>query len=460
MKHCVFSDYNSFDRQENDLVLANYYASIFKSQDYFSIDKSITYDRFCLLSQIDGFNVGWICKLCHSASLSDIKGLHPEVDVFFASYPFHADLGEDLIQFSPPSFGYRMGRPDIYEIPWSLYEQLRGSVNYKASGKILFCQKKHFGNDLVYREPLREKLMAMKNHEIDFEITDPETYLRKVSTSKVAVLSPGVGPHWIDRSNVQLMALGCCCIMPKPTTAILKDTHLIPGVHFLECKLDFSDLEELLETPEKEMIQIGRQAKIFFEENLTPQPLRRYVEKALNNIKHNKPVIRSVPQLLDAERSLREHRHVQRYRFARRHCKGSVLDFGSGTGYGSYMLRQNSDISEVVSYDVDEKVVAASIANFGNNHSSINRLFDTIVAMEVIEHLDDLNVFMNVVKNTQATRLIISVPDGKTTHYNRSHKQDFDEDKLRRLLVGFDLKIQFVDDSIVAIADKKGLSLL
>jgi SAM-dependent methyltransferase len=86
------------------------------------------------------------------------------------------------------------------------------------------------------------------------------------------------------------------------------------------------------------------------------------------------------------EASLQEH--LARYRFARDHARGRVLDVACGTGYGTAMLDAvGVDLSlEALRYARRHpaRYVAADAARL-----PFGRVFDSVVSFETIEHVPD-----------------------------------------------------------------------
>jgi 2-polyprenyl-3-methyl-5-hydroxy-6-metoxy-1,4-benzoquinol methylase len=93
-----------------------------------------------------------------------------------------------------------------------------------------------------------------------------------------------------------------------------------------------------------------------------------------------------------------EIKHVERYEFARKYCKGKdVLDVACGCGYGSYILFQEAKSVLGIDYsqeaiDYARKFWLAKNITFRqfDLNSDITPLgtFDVIVSLETVEHLD------------------------------------------------------------------------
>lgn len=87
--------------------------------------------------------------------------------------------------------------------------------------------------------------------------------------------------------------------------------------------------------------------------------------------------------------------HIQRYQYAKKEVSGLVLDIGCGFGYGSKILNKNSS---VVSIDISGNALLYAKSKYPGpsylrGDAQIlpfkDACFDSIVAFEVIEHVDN-----------------------------------------------------------------------
>lgn len=142
--------------------------------------------------------------------------------------------------------------------------------------------------------------------------------------------------------------------------------------------------------------------------------------------------------LEEVEYDLKIQRSVQRYLLIRRFCYGALLDFGAGSGFGSKLLAQSPEVESVTPFDID------------SNPETLNRRYDTIVALETIEHLETPNV------RWQCDNLILSFPDKSTKHYNPYHKHDLTVGLVVSLLDQFVLyyRTRFFDSAILCFVKK------
>lgn len=140
--------------------------------------------------------------------------------------------------------------------------------------------------------------------------------------------------------------------------------------------------------------------------------------------------------------------HIVRYAFALPYCyRKSVLDAGSQIGYGGNLL---SYVANSITFvDINQKYIdmALSLKNMCPVDGILcdfekdfpEGKWDTVVAFEVIEHLENPDVFLaNVAKHLNpGGRLVFSVPHMVANH---EHKHVYDEAGIKAL-IGKHLKI-------------------
>ncbi len=129
------------------------------------------------------------------------------------------------------------------------------------------------------------------------------------------------------------------------------------------------------------------------------------------------------------EQTISQQRQVERYCMLRQWCYGRVLDFGCGCGYGSWIISRNPDVKFVKGYDIDIPTLDWARNNFTNPNleysNKAEETFDVVLAIEVIEHIEDKHFLPSFILKTKAKEVIISYPSRKTTHYNKFHYYDY-----------------------------------
>lgn len=134
--------------------------------------------------------------------------------------------------------------------------------------------------------------------------------------------------------------------------------------------------------------------------------------------------------------------HIVRYVFSLPYCyRKSVLDAGCQIGYGGHII---SHVANSVTFvDMNKKYtdMAASVRHFCPTDYQVvdfetdfpKGTWDTVVAFEVIEHLEKPDVFLaNVAKHLNPNgRLVFSVPHMVANH---EHKHVYDKDSIKKLI--------------------------
>lgn len=92
----------------------------------------------------------------------------------------------------------------------------------------------------------------------------------------------------------------------------------------------------------------------------------------------------------DREKSFR---HTQRYRTCALEYKGIVLDLGAGHGYGDRIIRENPQVIKVQMVDKEGQGLVQRGVLPGCLRSVDDRAYDTVLAIEFIEHLDQQEQF-------------------------------------------------------------------
>ncbi|MFT9497915.1 class I SAM-dependent methyltransferase [Anaerosolibacter sp.] len=164
---------------------------------------------------------------------------------------------------------------------------------------------------------------------------------------------------------------------------------------------------------------------------------------------------RIIPKVMNPKSGLLLE-HLFRYRFARKFCRGRVLDIACGVGYGSEILfKKNPAITEYVGIDHCQESI-----DYGNKHyknyktsyfadDALNKnlhtlygRFDTIISFETIEHFNgDVKFIQNLYNLLKSNgTLIISTPFGKGKDQpcsNPYHVFQYTEDEFMDILNPF-----------------------
>lgn len=164
---------------------------------------------------------------------------------------------------------------------WNQYEKLKKEIMYTCNNDIVLNMQQPKANALKRRTYVQTLLkQRYKNNVIlHSNETQPE-YWKRINNCLVHVFVPGCRNDMIDRGHLQYMAFGCCTIAPPIIDELPYDKKPIPGIHYIQCLPDYSDLVEKIEwcrTHRNDCCVIGIQAKQLFEDSCTPKKLWTWI---------------------------------------------------------------------------------------------------------------------------------------------------------------------------------------
>lgn len=149
--------------------------------------------------------------------------------------------------------------------------------------------------------------------------------------------------------------------------------------------------------------------------------------------------------------------HIARYQFAAPFLHGRVLDFASGSGFGSQLIAkmQKKVVEEVVALDISEEAIRYARGRY--YHPNVRYVvgdilddklpeqygqFDFVVSFETIEHIKDYEQFLANVLNLlkPGGMLILSTPFGQGIGQPTNepfHIHQFTEQEFKSLFFAF-----------------------
>lgn len=118
--------------------------------------------------------------------------------------------------------------------------------------------------------------------------------------------------------------------------------------------------------------------------------------------------------------------HMATYEFAEKYCKNKiVLDFGCGTGYGSYYISKVA--KKVIAVDISQEAIDLCKKNYKNENLTFkliddlsykdlkieNETFDVVLSFQVIEHIYDRTKYVSEIKRIlkKNGKFICATPD-------------------------------------------------
>jgi len=218
--------------------------------------------------EVDGF----VVRINKKTFLFDYSDTNIVVNTELPVFKFHChEETDNVFSFSPVSFHN-----------WSQYKIASESIKYHAEGELSHRQR-CYGNALQRRVKLRAELIRNYDNVRLTQVSQIK-YFHEIDTTYLAVFCPGWCNNMLDRAQFQYMGLGCCTVSPKIPEVLPFETRLEPGVHYICCKDDYSDILDIIEeykSKKEECIKIGQNAKELFQQTSVPRRLGEWIKKKL-----------------------------------------------------------------------------------------------------------------------------------------------------------------------------------
>ena len=163
------------------------------------------------------------------------------------------------------------------------YFQYKNKFNYNPGKKVL-CKQLPNGSATDRRNYVHG-LMSKNLKEYDIDYHDNQlTFWDKHQDGCISVCVPGFSNNIIDRGQMELFGLGVCTISPKLDTQLSYNTLAIPGIHYIQCKDDYSNLISIIHMLQKNYEYaktVGNNAQILFNKCYTPVRYWKWITQNL-----------------------------------------------------------------------------------------------------------------------------------------------------------------------------------
>jgi len=170
-------------------------------------------------------------------------------------------------------------------LDWSYFHNLRSLINYKAKGNLIINNQKPYGNAKQRRLKVKNLLQSTYRNNVSTKPDMNQTkFFKQINDCLVYVHVPGYSNNMLDRAHVQMFAFGCCVITTNIPNILPNGLKPIPGEHYIQCNDDYSDLIQLIQwckNNRDECVRIGNNAKILFNNSLTPQSVNTHLKNIL-----------------------------------------------------------------------------------------------------------------------------------------------------------------------------------
>lgn len=208
----------------------------------------------------------------------DFLELAEDAHNFDACFKFHysreyCSRHKNVYPFGPTSF---------YD--WEDYFMLEKQIKYRCNTNLVLNNQKARRGAKYRRRDVRRLLESKYGNLVDIKITDPLHFWLKINDCLVSICVPGQREDILDRGQFQQIAFGACTVSPRLNIVLPHMRELEPGVHYVECASDYSDLIDKIEWCKDHRAvcrEIGQSAKNLFSETSVPNAIWYWMYKAL-----------------------------------------------------------------------------------------------------------------------------------------------------------------------------------
>lgn len=192
-------------------------------------------------------------------------------------------------------------RPNIYPLgPIIVHPDLSNDLSYfleliekdnynPLESDVVQCKQRPYAGALERRTMVKQNLKERYGSNFDGELVDKKQFWDSQSHCLVAVCVPGARNDMLDRGQWEQMGLGVCTISPELNVTLPKFNTPLPGIHYIECKPDYSDLIDLIEwCKENRQIckDVGNRAKSLFISLYTPHKYWKWIDEIITSSIH------------------------------------------------------------------------------------------------------------------------------------------------------------------------------
>ena len=210
------------------------------------------------------------------------------VQVFDPSLPYVKHKYYDIRECRRIPNLYPIGSEmDIHAVSYQEFSDLCEQRLYTAQGDIV-CSNQDASNTRNGGRRAGVQALLRKwygtNADTTFVHRNQKDFWKKVLNCFVSVVIPGACNSCIDRGHTEQFALGIAVVSPPLKTPFPFDILPQPGIHYVQCKDDFSDLRQVIHwcyTNKDECVRIGRNAADLYRACYAPKQYFAWIEIVL-----------------------------------------------------------------------------------------------------------------------------------------------------------------------------------
>ena len=175
---------------------------------------------------------------------------------------------------------------DIHDGTYEEFFELCKKSSYSAADGIICCNQHPYANALTRRTFVQKMLKERYGDQVNtqFEEGRQRSFWKRIQNSFLSVVVPGACNSMVDRGHVEQFALGICTVAPPLETMFTYFEQPKDGIHYIQCKPDYSDLCEKINwcyVHKDECVRIGKNAAELFQRCYLPTNYFKWIEQVI-----------------------------------------------------------------------------------------------------------------------------------------------------------------------------------
>jgi len=178
--------------------------------------------------------------------------------------------------------------PDSIQMFQTFFQLTKQDLYQPETASTIMFKQKPYGNATARRTNIKAVLKSRFPKEADMQITDKIKFWQDHNKCITAICAPGNRPDMIDRGQMEQMGLGVCTISPGLTDTLAGYRDLVPGVHYVECDYEYTDLVEKINWcrgNRTKCKEIGNNAQELFNQVYDPDKYWQSIESVVNEFR-------------------------------------------------------------------------------------------------------------------------------------------------------------------------------
>lgn len=173
----------------------------------------------------------------------------------------------------------------LQDYDYEEYQRIQTQVNYTANGELITNNQRCVAGAKERRALAQRRLLKAYGANASVAVIPQKNWWLSHNDCLVSVAVPGARNDMLDRGQMELMGLGVCVVSPVIVTVLAGGRTLEPFKHFVPVEGTYNNLIDMIEWCRKhrsECVEIGKNAKLLYDEVATPQRYWSHIKEVLD----------------------------------------------------------------------------------------------------------------------------------------------------------------------------------